>query len=121
MFGISLSQGTMVNFNTQCYEKLELIEDNIKDCIANFQEAVHFNETGIAINKKHQWLHVASNYKYTYYESHEKRGKEATDDINILYNFSGTAVHDCWKTYHMYSNCEHALCNAHILRELNGI
>ena len=25
------------------------------------------------------------------------------------------------KTYYNYSNCKHALCNAHILRELNGI
>jgi transposase len=121
LFGISLSQGTMVNFNTDCYDALEPIEDNIKGSITDFQEAVHFDETGVFIDKKRQWLHVASNDKYTYYEAHEKRGKEAVDDIDILANFTGTAVHDCWKTYHMYSNCDHALCNAHILRELNGI
>lgn len=120
MFNISLSQGTMVNFNNNCHEKLELVEKNIKNAITNCQGAVHYDETGIYIDKKRQWLHVASNDKYTYYEAHEKRGKEATDDINILPNFTGTAVHDCWKTYHQYS-CEHALCNAHILRELNAI
>ncbi|WP_236903341.1 IS66 family transposase [Clostridium saccharobutylicum] len=58
---------------------------------------------------------------YTYYEAHQKRGKEAVDDINIISNFTGTAVGDCWKTYHQYSNCNDALCSAHILRELNGI
>ena len=120
MFNISLSQGTMVNFNNNCHEKLEPVEENIKNVITSCQGAVHYDETGIYIDKKRQWLHVASNDKYTYYEAHEKRGKEATDDINILPNFTGTAVHDCWKTYHQYS-CEHALCNAHILRELNAI
>ena len=41
--------------------------------------------------------------------------------MEILPNFEGTAVHDCFKTYNKYTNCTHALCNAHILRELNGI
>ena len=81
----------MVNFNTDCYDALEPIEDNIKGSITDFQEAVHFDETGVFIDKKRQWLHVASNDKYTYYEAHEKRGKEAVDDIDILANFTGTA------------------------------
>lgn len=44
--------------------------------------------------KKRQWLHVASKDKYTYYQAHEKRGQKATDDMNILLNFIGIAVHD---------------------------
>lgn len=63
-------------------------------------------------------LHVTSDEKYTYYKAHEKRGKQATEDIGILKCFNGTAVHDCFKTYHQYINCDHALCNAHILREI---
>lgn len=121
LFGISLSQGTMVNLNNKCHDELEPIEANIKDSITNSLDAVHFDETGIYIDKKRQWLHVASNDKYTYYEAHEKRGKIATDKIKILPNFNGTAVHDCFKTYHSYTSCKHALCNAHILRELNAI
>lgn len=121
MFGISLSQGTMVNFNRGCHDALKPIENNIKNCITNYVGAVHFDETGIYIDKKRQWLHVASNDKYTYYQAHEKRGQKAVDEINILPNFTGTAVHDCFKTYNKYSNCDHSLCNAHILRELNGV
>lgn len=121
MFGINLSQGTMVNFNEKCHAALESIENNIKNSITNDSDVVHVDETGIYIDKKLHWLHVASNDEYTYYESHEKRGQKAIDDINILPNFTGTAVHDCWKSYHKYTNCDHALCNAHILRELNAI
>jgi transposase len=38
----------------------------------------------------------------------------------ILPGFEGVAVHDCWKTYWAYE-CVHALCNAHLLRELTGV
>ena len=121
MFGIKLSQGTVVYFNKGCHDSLRPIENNIKNSITNNAGTIHFDETGIYIDKKRQWLHVASNYKYTYYQAQEKRGQKAIDEINILPNFTGTEVHDCFKTYNKYSNCDHSLCNAHILRELNGV
>ena len=39
----------------------------------------------------------------------------------INYNIYGIAVHDCWGSYWKYSDCLHAICCAHLLRELNGI
>lgn len=59
MFDIRLSQGTIVNFNNNCHERLESIEENIKSELTNSQGAVHYDETGIYIDKKRQWLHVA--------------------------------------------------------------
>jgi transposase len=47
----------------------------------------------------------------------EKRGKDAMDDIGIMTDFKGTAVHDCFASYWNY-DCIHSLCNAHLLREL---
>ena len=37
--------------------------------------------------------------------------------MDVLAKFTGTSVHDGWKSYAGYA-CDHALCNAHHLREL---
>ncbi|QCR14695.1 IS66 family transposase, partial [Methanosarcina mazei] len=58
--------------------------------------------------------------KYTCYLPHSKRGAEAIDAMGILPEFKGVAVHDGWKPYNVY-DCDHALCNAHLQRELTGI
>lgn len=41
--------------------------------------------------------------------------------IGILPHFRGTLIHDHWKPYYTYQQCEHALCNAHHLRELQWV
>ena len=41
--------------------------------------------------------------------------------IGILAAFRGRLIHDCWASYFTFINCLHALCNAHILRELQFI
>ena len=40
------------------------------------------------------------------------------NEKNVLPRFKGVLCHDHWKPYYQYTNCEHALCNAHHLREL---
>jgi len=66
-------------------------------------------------------LHNVSNERWTYFYPHQKRGREAMDDIGILPNFRGTLIHDHWKPYYTYQHCQHALCNAHHLRELQWV
>jgi len=43
------------------------------------------------------------------------------EDNGVLPEFSGTAVHDCWSPYWHYDGVRHAVCNVHLLRELNGV
>ncbi len=39
----------------------------------------------------------------------------------MLSRFHGVAVHDCWSPYWKYEGIRHAVCNAHLLRELTGV
>ena len=119
LFGHQLSQATLVNANQTAYEILEPAEQEIKRQVVD-SPVVHVDETGMGVNGKREWLHVASTGILTCYAAHPKRGHEATEAMGILPDFQGVAVHDFWKPYFKY-DCRHALCNAHHLRELTGI
>ncbi len=120
LFSIPLSEGTIVNATKKISSMLEGFREWVSDRLIN-SDVVNFDETGININGKLHWLHGASTPLLTYHYTHPKRGSEAIDAMNILPNFTGTAVHDHWKPYFSYKNCSHALCNAHHLRELTFI
>lgn len=114
--GVSVSEATLFNTRSQCFEQLAPIANTIQAAIID-SHVVHFDETGMRVNGKLWWLHVACTDGLTYYFVHQKRGGEAIDEMGILPTFEGKAIHDGWKSYQQY-NCEHFLCNAHHLREL---
>ena len=84
-------------------------------------EVLHVDESGLRVTGKRHWLHEASTDSLTSYEVHAKRGQEAMEDAGIVGEFTGTAVHDHWKPYFKYNECDYALCNAHHLRALRCI
>ncbi len=84
-------------------------------------EVMHVDESGLRATGKLHWLHVASTERLTSYEVHAKRGQEAMDEAGILGGFNGRVVHDHWKPYFTYDECDHAWCKAHRLRELRFI
>ena len=118
-FDLSISQGTLANFNREAYEKLEEFETKIIQKL-NVEEVLNADETGVQIDEELAWIHVLCTPKLTFYYHHRKRGKEAMLEIGVLPNYTGTLVHDHWKPYLGYA-CNHALCNAHHLRELQWV
>ena len=99
--GLNISQGSLFNFNKEAYAALEKFEKIAKLKLTE-SACVNADETGININGKRSWLHVACNDKWTHFYSHAKRGSEAIDEIGILPNFMGVLCHDHWKPYYNY-------------------
>lgn len=117
VFGHTMSQGTLANLIQRTVTSVTPFVDAIKERL--FQSAVvHMDETGMDVLPKRQWVHVYSTANETFYAIHPKRGKEAMESIGFVPAYRGIAVHDAWQSYFTYTNCQHALCNAHILREL---
>lgn len=67
-------------------------------------------------------FHSASTALFTYLFVHTHRGKEALQSAkSLIKDFKNWAVHDCWASYFDFSECSHALCNAHLIRELQAL
>lgn len=114
---MSISVGTLFNFNKDASEKTKPFESWVKQQLID-SAVVNADETKVNINGKGYWLHTACNSGLTWLAVHESRGRVAMNDIGILPYFKGVLCHDHWKTYFKYVSCQHSLCNAHHLREL---
>jgi transposase len=115
--GCQLSPGTLEAFVSQGADRLIEAEEQIKQAL-RAADVLGADETGIRVQGRLQWLHVARTEQLTHYAVHRKRGKAATDAIGSLPQFHGIMEHAGDSSYPQYRQCEHALCNAHPLREL---
>ena len=119
-YGHSPAEAFVLEANTALVEQSEASLDTIKQQLIS-SDVVHFDESGLRVEGKLNWLHVASTNQLTYYGVHPKRGQVGMQAIGILPQFEGRAVHDHWASYFRFEQCGHALCNAHHLRELQFI
>ena len=120
VFNIPISNGTISNMVSGCAQIVQPQVDEIKEAVEN-APIIHNDETGIRIDKKTHWAHVASTALLTYIAIHCKRGREAMDAIGVLLNYCGTSIHDCLASYFTFGGIRHGLCNAHLLRELTAV
>lgn len=116
LFGASISEGTLFEAIQTGSASLEATERAIQEAIIQAKVA-HFDETGLRIEGRLHWLHSASTETLVHYSPQKKRGQEGMAQAGVLPRFQGRAVHDGWASYFTYG-CDHALCNAHHLREL---
>lgn len=119
VFRVSLSPGTLQNIIRKGAEAVKPIQSKLKEALKE-AKVIHVDESGFYVAGERYWLHTTSTSDLTYYHVHKNRGRLALNDIDILLNFSGTAVHDNWVSYWGY-DCDHGLCNVHHLRELKAV
>ncbi|HEX8148489.1 MAG TPA: IS66 family transposase [Pyrinomonadaceae bacterium] len=117
LFGCAISPGTLATAVRRCAAGLVETEAKIKKGLRR-SPVIHADETGLRVKGKLAYVHVASNERLTHYAADVRRGKAAIDEIDILPAYRGTCVHDGWLSYTHYPGCRHALCGAHLLREL---
>ena len=120
LLGVRVSTGTIASMLSRCAKTvgpaMKIVHKKLQ-C----EDVVNFDETGADVAGKTLWVHNASTEKLTYQTLSEKRGQVGMDEGGILPHFTGIAVHDCWSPYWKYDGVTHAVCNAHLLRELTGI
>jgi transposase len=116
VFGVLVSEGTLYNVRSRCFEALAPAEQEIKTAVLA-SPVIHLDETGFRVQGKLWWLHVACTDGLTFYFVHTHRGQIAMDAMGILPQFTGIGVHDGLRSYALYAML-HGLCNAHHLREL---
>lgn len=84
-------------------------------------EVIHVDETSDQVRTKKWWFHTVSSELYTYLFASPTRGKAAPDEAGVLGEFTGTMVHDRLSMYFAYDQADHAICGAHVLRELAAV
>jgi transposase len=120
LFGTPMATGTVAAWTARAAAGLAPFTPAVRAGLAD-AELVHVDETGLRVAGRLHWLHVASSSRFTALFCHPKRGKEAIDAAGVLPAFTGIAVHDAFAPYARYRSATHALCNAHLLRELIAV
>jgi transposase len=119
LLGMSVSTGWIAGQLGRAATALTGFDARARDVLRHSPVA-HFDESGARSDGRLRWVHSASTTAVSVYDLHDKRGRAAMDEAGILPGFTGIAVHDCWQPYFTYIDIDHAVCNAHILRELIG-
>ncbi len=95
MYGYELNSETVETALEQGYKLAAPLEATTLAQLKG-TKVVHFDETGLQIGGKLQWLHTACNDLYTHLFVHEKRGEEALrSEASVLKDFTGRSIHDC--------------------------
>ena len=119
LHGAGLSEGFVNAALGRAAERLEPFREHVTALLQKVPVA-HFDESGIRVAASLHWVHVACTTKLTWYRAHPKRGKAGMTDAGVLPHFTGTLIADAFSSYNGYGTAR-ALCNAHILRDLDGV
>jgi transposase len=121
LFGCAPSPGALASMTRTIAAAVAPALNAARDALAGAGVA-HFDETGFRVAGKLAWAHSASSGKFVLVTVHARRGKDGMDAAGVLPAFGGIACHDAWAPYDCYDTVAgHALCNAHLLRELTAV
>lgn len=120
LFGVPISAGTVSGFGTRAAAGLGGFISRVTDLLRTAPVA-GFDETSMRVAGGNWWVHTACTPELTLLTVHQARGCDGADAAGVLPEFAGVAVHDAWAPYDTYEQATHALCGAHVLRELQAV
>jgi transposase len=120
MCGAPVSTGWLAGLPAEAAAGLSGFLDELRAQLVA-ADVLHADETSARVSGAVYWAHVASTDLLTLLECHKSRGLEAIEDMAVLPFFKGVLVSDRYKTYWSIDGMEHALCIAHLLRDLASV
>jgi transposase len=118
-FRVNVSSLVTMVRDAEGSEVLEEYEAVAREAMGE-SECIGADETPVKVQKEKHWVQSFSTPLFTLLLLFAKRGKEGIFGSGVLDGFKGVLVHDCLPVYFSLLLCCHAICNAHILRELEA-
>jgi len=118
LYGQAVGAGTIVHASAVLAERVQPVNAAVKTHLQDTLATVHVDESGLRVEGRLHWVHVASTESVTYLDVAPHRGIKAHQAIDILPHRTGWVLHDDYASYFKYPDAQHATCNAHHLRDL---
>lgn len=120
LYGVTVSTGFLDQVFTEAAARLGDFMAAVLDALLD-ADVVHVDETFDFVGTTKIWFHVACSDLYTLLHADVTRGKEGTERTGLFPDFKGVAVHDRLVQYFGYGKSRHAVCGAHLLRDLASV
>ena len=120
MLGVAVSVGFVSSLVAEAASRLGGFMEQLR-CLLRSTDVIHVDETPDQVRTDTWYFHVVASELYTYLFASHTRAKTAPDAAGVLPGFRGTMVHDRLSMYWNYKKATHAICDAHIVRDLDGV
>jgi transposase/uncharacterized coiled-coil protein SlyX len=94
LYGQPMGEATIIAACQEVADQVKPVQAAVKEHLIQTPDPVHFDETGIRVEGKLRWTHVASTAAVTYLSIHDNRGAKALQGIGIFPGREGKAIHD---------------------------
>jgi transposase len=120
LFALPVCDGTVAGVIAKLAGRLDGFIEVVKTRLRQ-ADVVNADETGLRVAGRTHWVHSTSTDRFSLISVHRRRGREGIDAHGVLNHYTGVIVHDAWRPYDCYRDAVHALCNSHLLRELQQV
>ncbi len=120
LFGLDISIGAVDSIYAEAGRRLSGFIAALVALLRTLP-VLHVDETSDRLNTKNCWMHVVSASLYTLIHASTTRGEEAIDHMGVLRGYRGVLVHDRLAMYWKLKRAKHAICGAHLLRDLADV